>query len=177
MDTISQESNSSFSFLPALALVVGVVAVVLGGIALAKVSATSKQLEAQAALSSRIDSLEPQVRSAVTTAENASQRISKVISDTNSAFKQFGDVITTMQDDLKKAQEAPRPAPAAATSGAKAGSTPPVAGPGEYVVKSGDTGTKIASSLGVTVQALEAVNPGVDWRRLHVGQKLKVPQK
>jgi len=52
-----------------------------------------------------------------------------------------------------------------------------VAGKDEYVVKGGDTGTKIATATGFSVKQLEAVNPGVDWTKLKVGQKLKLPQK
>ena len=46
-------------------------------------------------------------------------------------------------------------------------------GPGEYVVKPGDTGTKISKAVGVSVAELEAINPGLDWRRLRVGQTIK----
>ena len=43
----------------------------------------------------------------------------------------------------------------------------------QYVVKPGDTGTKISKAVGVSVAELEAVNPGIDWRRLRVGQTIK----
>jgi LysM repeat protein len=52
-----------------------------------------------------------------------------------------------------------------------------VAGPGEYVVKSGDTGVKIARANSVAIGDLQAVNPGVNWNSLKVGQKVKLPQK
>ena len=45
----------------------------------------------------------------------------------------------------------------------------------EYVVVSGDTLGKIAHAHGVTVKALEAANPGVDPKKLHVKQKLNIP--
>jgi LysM repeat protein len=45
------------------------------------------------------------------------------------------------------------------------------------VVKSGDTGSKIARNAGVSLSDLLAVNPGVNWNRLAVGQKIKLPQK
>ena len=50
-----------------------------------------------------------------------------------------------------------------------------VASPDEYVVKPGDTGTKIAKAVGVSIVDIEAANPDLDWRRLRVGQKIKVP--
>ncbi len=176
MDTISQESNGSSSYLPVAALIVGLLAGVLAGVALAKVSATNKQLEQTSALASRVEAVEQQARSAVTTAEQASQRISKVASDTNTAFGQVGEIINSLREDMKKAQES-RPAPVASSATKSSGSTTPTAGPGEYVVKSGDTGTRIANSVGVALPALMAANPGVDWNRLHVGQKIKLPPK
>jgi len=44
-----------------------------------------------------------------------------------------------------------------------------------YVVKSGDTLTKIARTHGTTVKALEAANRNVDPQHIKVGQKLKLP--
>ncbi len=44
-----------------------------------------------------------------------------------------------------------------------------------YVVKSGDTLTGIARRNGVTLQELEAANPGVSPRRLMPGQELRIP--
>jgi LysM repeat protein len=56
-------------------------------------------------------------------------------------------------------------------------SEPAVAGPGEYVVKPGDTGMRIANANGVSIGDLQVVNPGVNWNMLKVGQKLKLPKK
>lgn len=62
---------------------------------------------------------------------------------------------------------------AAATTAADTTGT----GGGEiYVVKSGDTLTKIARSHGTTVKALEAEN-NLSTTKIHVGQKLKIPAK
>jgi LysM repeat protein len=52
-----------------------------------------------------------------------------------------------------------------------------VAGPGEYVVRSGDSFAKIARSQGVSIADLTAVNPGVNSSKLQPGQKLKLPKK
>jgi LysM repeat protein len=56
------------------------------------------------------------------------------------------------------------------------GAVPPVpAGTSEYVVKSGDSFYTIAKNNGTTVKAIEVANPGVDSRRLKIGQKLVLP--
>jgi len=51
----------------------------------------------------------------------------------------------------------------------------PAGAAGEYVVKKGDYFEKIARENTTTVKALTAANPGVDSRRLKIGQKLVLP--
>src|SRR5205085_372554 len=50
-----------------------------------------------------------------------------------------------------------------------------VAAPTEYVIAKGDTFSTLASKFRVSVRALENANPGVDARRLQIGQKIKIP--
>ena len=70
-----------------------------------------------------------------------------------------------------------------ATPGQSAENTPALpatesaSAPTTYVVKAGDTITRIASSLGVTIPNLEKANRLVGSAVLHVGQTLKVPEK
>lgn len=54
----------------------------------------------------------------------------------------------------------------------------PDASPGQsgvYTVKSGDTLGRIAAAYNITLSELQAANPGVDPRRLRIGQQLVVP--
>jgi LysM repeat protein len=55
--------------------------------------------------------------------------------------------------------------------------TPPTtpAGTTEYVIASGDTLGAIAHKNGLTVKALTEANPGVNPRKLKVGQKIQIP--
>ncbi len=53
--------------------------------------------------------------------------------------------------------------------------SPPAARPRTHSVKSGETPTAIARSCGVRLDALLAANPGLDPRKLKVGQTLNVP--
>jgi LysM repeat protein len=64
---------------------------------------------------------------------------------------------------------------AAATGGAVSTETG-TAGGETYVVKSGDTLTRIAKTHGTTIKAIEAEN-NLSTTKIHVGQKLKIPAK
>lgn len=46
-----------------------------------------------------------------------------------------------------------------------------------YVIKSGDTFTKISKALGVSVSSIQALNPTVDSSKLKIGQTIKIPDK
>jgi LysM repeat protein len=127
-------------------------------------------------LAARVNDLETELRKTVTASEQATNRINKVAGDTNTAFKQFSDAFTELRNDVAAVKEAAaQPAPVQTAAATQAG--PAVAAPGEYIVKSGDTGSKIARAAGVSLSALMAVNPSVNWNRLGVGQAIKLPQK
>ena len=51
----------------------------------------------------------------------------------------------------------------------------PVGPTTEYAVRKNDSLAKIAKAKGVTLKALQQANPGVDSRKLRVGQKIQVP--
>lgn len=145
-------------------------------VALAKISSVKKEVSAQVEpLALRIDEAEAQSRNAVAAADKAGSGIGSLQRSTQDAFTQVAQELGNIRGEITKVQEtrvAPRPA---GNAGAAAG--PVTAGPGEYVVKSGDTGYKIATANGVSVADLQAVNPGVSWTSLKVGQKLKLPAK
>jgi|GEM_PF-2423987 len=47
--------------------------------------------------------------------------------------------------------------------------------PRVHIVELGDNFWKIATANGITVDDLKALNPGVDYRRLHEGDRIKLP--
>jgi len=63
------------------------------------------------------------------------------------------------------------PEPAPANTGAPVGN----ATASEYKVLKGDVGTTIAKKHGVSVAALKAANPAVNWSKLKVGQPIQIP--
>lgn len=172
MDTISRENNSSY--LPVAGVIAGVLAIVLAAVALTKISSLGKKVEAQEAQLARIDTIEGEVRNAVSTAEKANAGIATLQRSTQDAFTQVATELGNVRGEITKVQEMAKAAPAA-----KAAKTagPVVAGDGEYIVKKGDYGTKIAKAHGTTLAALQAVNPGVSLANVKIGQKIKLPKK
>ena len=53
----------------------------------------------------------------------------------------------------------------------------PIPADGIYIVKEGDSFSKIAAKYGLKVSAIAAANPGVSSNRLQIGQKLVIPGK
>jgi len=173
MDTISRENNS---YLPVAGVIVGVLALVLSGVALAKISSAKKEIQAEVApLSQRIDDAEAKSGSATAAADRAAGSINKLATDTQSAFQQVAQELGNIRGEITKVQEARVAKPAPGKDGKSAG--PAVAGPDEYVIKSGDTFRKIATATGTTSADIAAVNPNVNPSKLHVGQKIKLPAK
>lgn len=178
MDTISRESSPSY--LPLAGLIVGIVGVLLGGIALANASKASKAAiaagDAAAAQTSRIEAVESTAASAQQSAEAARSANAKTVQDVNGALAAVGAELGKTNGEIAKLQEA-------ISKGVKTGGStnkstgPVVAGPDEYVIKAGDTFAKIARAQGVSLGDIQAVNPGVDASKLKVGQKIKLPKK
>ena len=173
MDTISRENNSS---LPIGGIIVGVVALLLGGYAAISLSKVNKTLAAHEEKIAKIDGIESQVGTTAASTEKATKDLAALTRSTQDAFNQVGGELANQRAALTKLEEAAKK-PVVAAPGKKGGGEPAVAGPGEYVVKGGDTGTKIAKAQGVSHADLLAVNPGVNWNKLKVGDKLKLPKK
>jgi LysM repeat protein len=172
MDTISRENNS---MLPVGAIIVGVIALLLGGYSAITLSKVNKTVAEQEAKLAKIDAVEAAANQAASASDRLTKQYNDLRTQTQAGFDQVGPLLGRLQESVTKLEEAAKkPAPAAAT---KKGGAPAVAGPGEYVVKPGDSGMKIASANGVSIGALQAVNPGVNWNALKVGQKLKLPKK
>ena len=171
MDTISRESNSSI--LPIGSLIAGVLGALLAVVALFKISSATKTMALHTEQLTKVESLEAEVRNSVAASERVNTSVTNLAKQTNDAFQQVALEIGNVRGEIVKIQESAKAAPSAAAG--KSG--PVVAGPGEHVVKSGDTGVKIARANSVAIGDLQAVNPGVNWNSLKVGQKVKLPQK
>ena len=171
MDTISRENNS---MLPVAGVIVGVLALIVGGYAAIKVSSLQKTVAAQEEKVAKIDGIESQLGQVSAASDKATKDIASLSRTTQDAFNTVAASLTSFQTSLTKLEEAAKK-PVAVKGGR--GGEPAVAGPGEYVVKGGDTGAKIARAQGVALNDLISVNPEVNWNKLHVGQKVKLPKK
>ena len=171
MDTISRENNS---MLPVGSIIVGVVALLLGGFALVQASKANKLLAEHQTKIDKIDAIEQQAQSAQSSAEKGARDLKSLNDQTQNAFNTVSSVIANLQGSVTKLEEAQKKPVATSKKGSK---EPAVAGPDEYVVKAGDTPTKIAKAKGVSVNDIKSVNPDVNWSKLGVGQKIKLPVK
>jgi LysM repeat protein len=175
MDTISRENNS---MLPVGGIVVGVIGLLLGGIALLQISKVNKTLAEHQVKVDKVDTVEGQAQAAAAAADKADKGTTALRGQMQDAFNQVGGELGNLRGAITKLEEAAKkPAPAPVGKDGKKSSAPAVAAPGEYLVKSGDTGAKIARAQGVALNDLVAVNPGVNWNKLGAGQKIKLPKK
>jgi LysM repeat protein len=172
MDTISRENNS---MLPVAGVIVGVLALLVGAYAAIKVSSLNKTVVTHEEKIAKIDTLESQVGNAVSAADKAARDINQLNRSTQAAFDTVGASLGNLQGSITKIEESQKKPAAAAAKSAPSG--PVVAGPDEYVIKSGDNFSKIARAHGVSLGDLQAVNPGVESSSLKVGQKIKLPKK
>jgi LysM repeat protein len=174
MDTISRENNS---MLPVGGIIVGVIALLLGGYATITLSKVNKTLDEQKEKVAKIDAVEAAANSAAEAAGKAGKQVTDLRNQTQDGFNTMGKFIQDAQTSITKLEEAAKakaaPPPVAGKNTKKG--EPVTASPGEYVVKSGDTGMKIATANHVSVTDLQAVNPGVNWTKLKVGDKIKLP--
>src|SRR4051812_25664338 len=149
MDTISRENNS---MLPVGGIIVGVIALLLGGYAAITLSKVNKTLAEQETKLAKFDSVEATANQAVDAAQKADKKYADLRTQTQAGFDQIGPIIGNLQASVTKLEEAAKKPVVAEKGGKKGGGEPAVAGPGEYIVKSGDSsGTKIATKLGVSI--------------------------
>jgi LysM repeat protein len=172
MDTISRDNNSSY--LPVAGVIVGLLALVLSAAALVKVSSATKRLDDMDAKVAKIDGLESQLGTVSAASDKATKDILTLTRSTQDAITQVGQMIGDANGKIAKLEEGAKRPMASAKGGSK---EPVVAGPDEYVIKHGDTFSKIGKAHGCTAADIAAVNPGVDSSHLNVGQKIKLPKK
>ena len=162
--------------LPVAGVIVGVLALLVGGYAAIKASSLQKTVVTHEEKIGKIDSIESQVTSAASSADKAARDINSLNRSTQEAFNTVAASLGNIQASITKMEESQK-RPAAAAAAKSATREPAVAGPDDYVIKSGDTFAKIARTQGFSLSDLQSVNPGVDSSKLRIGQKIKLPKK
>lgn len=187
MDTISRENNTSI--LPIAGIIAGGLAAVLAIMALVQVNKVKKDLLATDAKATTAEETARDAASRADGAKNVAESVrnsavttsalASLASQTQGGFNTVTGELTKLGERVAKLESGRGGAKAAAKDPAAGGAAPAGGGAadGTYVVKSGDGLAKIAKSLGVTLSALQAANPGVDSSKLKIGQKLNVPKR
>jgi len=186
--------------LSVLAIVLGGAGLYFGLTANQRLNPMAESMEAgsssAALLEKEIAALETQVAelgAQNTELERSLSRVRLYSNQSEQAVKQLASSVRENREKIVEQAErlnemisgAARPAPAAAESGrpelptagseAESESVNGTASASTYTIKAGDTFAKISTKLGVGLQALLDANPGVDPRRLAVGQVINVP--
>ncbi len=170
MDTISRENNS---LLPAVGVAVGAVALLLAAYSAISLSKVKTTLAAHEEKLAHVDDIASQASAASSKADAVKTSLDSVVQQTQKAFTDVASTMGTIQAQVAKIEETRKAGPVG--KGGRSG--PAVAGPGEYVVKPGDSMAKIARANHVSLADLRSVNPGVESKSLKIGQKLKLPEK
>jgi len=204
MDTPTSKNGSYLVFAVAI---VALIALILGIYSVSKVSKLTKQLGtvAVADLAVRLDTVEASAKKASSDAERAATRVTGLSTDTQRAFDQVGTELASIRTsinkltaDLQALQEKVETLPTRVRSAAAPASTPSSSsgtvssGSGEsgsaassgelsqdstYRVQSGDTLSRIGARFGVPWQEILKANPGLDPKRLRVGQEIYIPAR
>jgi LysM repeat protein len=162
-DNISPSSSES-----KLPLIVGILGFALGtaglvlGIQAKRLAGTAS--EEAIAIKANVDAVQNSLVGKASTSDLQAVRadLDAGLAAANANDKTFGEQIATLQ----KLASSPK-----ATTAAGKSATPP--GPGEYVVAKGDTLGGIAKKVGISLKAIQELNPDVNANRMQIGQKLK----
>lgn len=198
MDNLSSSELDSPSktplFIAIAAVIVALAALYIGWMGFTRAS----ELEAKVASLEEAASQGTGLEEAV---QLNSDRLEKVASNMNTLSKSVSEAINEVSSDISKSRSDIRKAqmdagmakkmveeleakgvkvevvqaPSSPTSQAAKAPDAAPGKPGVYTIKSGDNFGKIAGAYKISVSQLEAANPGVDSRRLRIGQQIVVP--
>lgn len=183
MNDISEDSSfsspsPSYAIAPFVPIAAALVGIILGATALF-ISLSSKKgvetspegLDQFSTLQTRLNQAEMQLVQLSDMVSNNSDEIRTV---SEQVQKALNDVSRSMAQLQAQVVAAPSSKPTATSQSSK--STASASGSFKnYSIQPGDTFSKIAQKYGISTQTLLTLNPGVDPKRLQVGQGIKVP--
>lgn len=160
-DTIDNNSESKFPLIAGIAgIALGVIALILAvkaknaadAASTSSLAATQAAGEAAAAVASKADGAAVQGLVADYTAFKA--QTENAFKDAAAQYNKLASIVTS-------------------GGGSRSSGATAVAGPGEYIVVKGDTLSGIARKNGISLKAIQELNPGVG-AALRIGQKIRV---
>lgn len=198
MDNLSSADLDASSktplFIGIAAVIIAVIGVWLGWLGFSKANELEARIADISGAADSISKLESTVSSNSETIRKAAGKISSIESNlgtvTGAVEKDVADVKRSMRSlamqagtALKKVEaleeqgvpiaSAPKPSSSAPTS--KGENTSPSSSSTTHTIASGDTYGKLSTKYKVSVNDLLDANPGVDPRRLRIGQKILIP--
>jgi LysM repeat protein len=193
------------SYLVIAVCILAVISLILGTIALRGISSMKNQIGDVGGFAARLDAIEISSRKASDDSRKAVSRIATLGSDTQRAFDNVNKELATLRTSVNRLTIEMRgnggntaEGGSRSSSSSSTAKQPPLSSSGStsltpstgsqspaptgdldsditYTIKAGDTFARLSGQLGVSVQAIEAANPGVDPRRLRIGQKVFIP--
>ncbi|MDQ8186561.1 LysM domain-containing protein [Pelagicoccus sp. SDUM812002] len=185
-------------FIAIAAVIVALAALGIGWMGLTRAAELEKEVVRLENAASQDSGLEESLRETSERVESLSTSMNNFSKSVNEAITGIRSDMTKVRSDIRKvtidaltakkmveeleekgvqvsvvpsSTSSPSSAPAAApkTPDTKPGSS------GVYTIKSGDTLGKIAAAYKISLSQLQAANPGIDPRRLRIGQQVSIP--
>ncbi len=197
MDTLSSSDLDSPSktplFIGIAAVIIALIALGLGWVGFSRSNAFERKLAELEAGNQEAADLQATVSALGSRLDGMANSMSGLSGDVNDVLSNVGSDISKIKNDIrkvmieagtarrmveeleKKGVRAAAPAPARTASGSDGKNATPAGPGGTYTIKSGDTLGKIAAAYKITLSQLQAANPGVDPRRLRIGQQIVIP--
>ena len=171
-------------------VIAGALALILAIVAFVKLSSLNKEIAELRDIKARVEAAETQANQMAAISQTANDAKSYAVSianGTNSSFAKVSDELTQIKGRLDKVESSRVAAPSRTPTATAGGGTSTAAahqsggavtaGADEYIVKSGDIGSTIFRNTGFTQAQIESVNPGINWSRLRVDQKIVLPKR
>ena len=172
MENDSISSSSSESKIP---LIVGIIGFALGaaGLVLGLKAKSAAETASLAAADAKAASAQVQAdlqsKAAATELAALGTEINSIKAGIAENNKLTQDAIAALQAAVKKPVVSTDK-----TGGKNADGKATTAGAGEYIVAKGDTLGGIAKKAGISLKAIQDLNPGVNANKMQIGQKLKI---
>jgi LysM repeat protein len=182
MDVDSSSKSGISSMMP---LAIGILGVLVGGVALIMSFNDSSKI---AALRSDLNDTTQAASTAKTEADQAaglsakldatSSKLDAFMAQASSVLDQFKQAITDDRTKIVELSDTVGKLHGSGASTAKGGEPTSHVVPGQggtYAIAAGDNLSIVAKKFGVSLSALEAANPGVDSSKLKIGQVITIP--